>query len=105
MTLCTLLLVFLSGLAAALASSVLASATTAIYPEIMGCEAGCAVAAGGWPVPYIIDYPGISVAGSADLLGLLTGEDRFSAAAFLATALFWTLVASLAVLLWRRGRM
>lgn len=47
------------------------------YPDIMGCEAGCPVATAGWPLPYVYDYPGISVAGSADLLGALAGEDRF----------------------------
>ena len=36
----------------------------------------------GFPFPYISDYHGISVSGSADLVGALLGEDLFHADAF-----------------------
>ena len=52
-----------------LLSSTKEGAVWATYSEIMGCEFGCRVAAAGWPVPYIADYPGISVVGSADVVG------------------------------------
>ena len=67
----------IAGLALALASSAYAGQAQALHAEIMGCEHGCTVAAAGWPLPYLIDYPGISVVGSASLTGALTGEDQF----------------------------
>jgi hypothetical protein len=66
----------------------------------MGCEAGCEVAAAGWPAPYVVDYPGISVVGSADLLGALVGEDKFRLLPFLMGVLFWSLLAAVSRLLW-----
>ena len=91
------------GLLLALLSSLVPGRAKAIYAEIMGCEAGCAVAAAGWPVPYVVDYPGISAAGSADLIGALLGEDRVRWLAFGLTALFWTATAAALLLLARRG--
>ena len=38
----------------------------------------------GFPVPYISDYHGISVVGSASLSGALLGEDHFHLSGFLA---------------------
>ncbi|MFC4595041.1 hypothetical protein [Sphingobium tyrosinilyticum] len=93
-----------SGLALAIASSAYAGQAQALYAEIMGCEQGCAVAAAGWPLPYLIDYPGISVVGSASLIGMLTGEDQFRLPSFLGTTIFWALVALAAGALWKRGR-
>ena len=92
------------GLAVALASSAYAGQAQALYAEIMGCEHGCTVAAAGWPLPYLIDYPGISVVGSASLMGALTGEDQFRLWSFLGTTIFWALVALAAGALWKRGR-
>lgn len=74
----------------------------AIYSDIMGCEQGCDVAAAGWPLPYLIDYPGISVAGSADLLGALVGEDRFRPLPFAGAALIWTAIVALGFALWQQ---
>lgn len=92
------------GLLLALASSAFPGRTTAVYSEIMGCEAGCEVAAAGWPVPYLVDYPGISVVGSAGLSGALVGEDHFRLLPFLLTALFWTALVLLVLLLRSRRK-
>ena len=98
------ILVPLAGLALALLSSAKAGETSATYSEIMGCEQSCRVAAAGWPFPYLVDYPGISVVGSAGLSGALTGEDKFRLLPFLLTLAFWTAAALVADLLWRRAR-
>ena len=34
------------------------------YGDIMGCESGCKLPAAGWPVPFVVDYPGLSPSGS-----------------------------------------
>ena len=47
-------------------------------------------------MPYLVFYPGISVVGSVDLLGALTGEDKFHLLPFAGTALFWTAAVALA---------
>jgi len=94
----------IAGLALALASSAYAGEARALYAEIMGCEHGCTVAAAGWPLPYLIDYPGISVVGSASLTGALTGEDQFRPRSFLVTASFWALVALAIQLIWSLAR-
>jgi hypothetical protein len=94
----------MAGLALALASSAYAGEARALYTEIMACEHGCTVAAAGWPLPYLIDYPGISVVGSAGLMGALTGEDQFRPWPFLVTALFWALIALAVQLIWNLVR-
>jgi hypothetical protein len=90
------LLILASGMTLAFLSSAQAGRTSATYSEIMGCEVACDVAAAGWPAPYLVDYPGISVVGSADLSGALLGEDRFRTGAFFQTLVFWTLVSGAA---------
>jgi hypothetical protein len=97
------LLVPLAGLALTLLSSAKGGETSATYSEIMGCEQSCPVAAAGWPFPYLVDYPGISVVGSADLSGALVGEDKFRLLPFVLTLAFWTAAAMAAALLRRRG--
>jgi hypothetical protein len=77
--------------------------SVARYPDIMGCEQGCAVAAGGWPFAFILDYPGISPVGSVSLVNAVIGIDQFAWGPLLADLLFWTLVAGAALLTWRRG--
>ena len=50
----------------------------------------------GFPLPYISDYHGISVVGSASLTGALLGEDHFHWRAFLANvAMYLVAVAML----------
>lgn len=99
------LFVVASGLMLALVSSTKAGMVRTLYPEIMGCERGCEVASAGWPIPYLIDYPGISVVGSADLMGALVGEDKFHAGWFGVTSLFWIAAAAATLFLWRRMRL
>jgi hypothetical protein len=90
------------GLVLTLLSSARAGRARAVYSEIMGCETGCDVAAAGWPVPYLVDYPGISVVGIANLSGALLGEDKFHLLPFALTLLFWTAVAAAASLIGRQ---
>ncbi len=70
---------------------------TTRYPDIMGCERGCQVAAGGWPVPFVVDYPGISPVGSVSISGGLMGEDRMRWGAFAASWALWLSVGGLAI--------
>ena len=93
----------LAGLALTLLSSAKAGESSATYSEIMGCEQKCQVAAAGWPFPYLVDYPGISVVGSADLSGAFVGEDKFRLLPFVLTLAFWTAAAMVAALLRRRA--
>ena len=92
----------ISGLILTLFSSGRGGRARAVCSEIMGCESGCEVAAAGWPAPYLVDYPGISVVGAADLFDAVVGEDRFHWLPFALSLLFWIAVAVGAWLLWRR---
>jgi hypothetical protein len=47
----------------------------------------------GYPLPYISDYHGISVVGSASLMGALLGEDLFHVSAFLADVAVYAVLA------------
>jgi hypothetical protein len=83
-------------------STLVSTRATAIYPGIMDCERGCQVAAAGWPVPFVIDYPGASPAGSADLLGLMLGIDILNSMSLLYTFLTWLLFSILVQRIWAR---
>jgi hypothetical protein len=96
------LLIVPVGLVLSLLSSAKAGRARAVYSEIMGCESGCDVAAAGWPIPYLVDYPGISVVGVANLSGAMLGEDKFHTAPFTMTLLFWVAASAAAWFLWRR---
>jgi hypothetical protein len=96
-----------AGLAviATLASSTIGGTVIAIYPEIMGCESGCLTAAGGWPAPYLVDYPGISPVGSVSLTDAMLGMDKIWPAELALTYVFWLAISALVVwLLVRKGR-
>ena len=82
------------GLLLTLLSSAISGRVDATYSDIMGCELSCDAAAAGWPAPYLVDYPGISVVNSASLSGALVGEDKFRLLPFLLTYCFWTLAAA-----------
>ena len=43
----------------------------------------------GFPLPYISDFHGISVVGSADVLGALMGEDLFHRGPFVANVVLY----------------
>ncbi len=96
------LLVFGMAMVATLASSVIDGRVIAVHSDIMGCEAGCVTAAGGWPLPYLVDYPGISPVGSVSLSDALLGLDKIRPAALALTFVFW-LCAS-ATLVWAAMR-
>lgn len=65
---------------------------TAFYPDIMGCEAGCTVTATGWPLIFVTDYLGMSVANTADIMEVWFAADRFAWTPFLFDAAFWTAI-------------
>ncbi|QNA88910.1 hypothetical protein G4G28_11180 [Massilia sp. Dwa41.01b] len=83
---------------ATLASSSVGAVVLAIYPDIMGCEAGCPTVAGGWPAPYLIDYPAISPVGSVALTEALLGDDKIWPRELALSFAFW--LAASAVALW-----
>ena len=62
------------------------------YSDIMGCEQSCTVDAAGYPLPFIVDYPGLSPAGSADLLGALLGNDNVNPITLIFSFLFWSAI-------------
>lgn len=98
----TVLIVLAGAIAGTLLSTIPDRDAVAVYGGIMDCETGCSVAAAGWPGAFIVDYPGLSPVGSADLFGLLIGSDRFHPAAFATTLGFWLLVSVTALLAWSR---
>ena len=65
----------------------------ATYPDIMGCEDGCTVAASGWPLVFVRDYTGMSVVNRADILEVWFAADRFDGMPFLLDLFFWSAVA------------
>lgn len=89
-----LLLAGLIGLALTLATGFLGGRTSsATYPDIMGCESGCPVAASGWPFVFVRDYTGMSVVGKADLMEVWLAGDRFDWAGFIANGFIWSSLA------------
>ena len=84
-----------------LASSGISRTVSATVPGIMGCEKSCQVAAAGWPLPYVIDYPGLSPVGSASLLGALLGLDNIRPASLLGNFAFW--MSAFTTVVWLRG--
>ncbi|HEX2187987.1 MAG TPA: hypothetical protein VHG51_03765 [Longimicrobiaceae bacterium] len=76
-------------LVGALALTAASSAVRRTRPEVQDWDcppapASCArpVVVLGFPLPYVSDYHGISVVGSASLVGAVLGEDLFHAGAF-----------------------
>jgi len=49
----------------------------------------CVQMARGFPFPYVVDHPAFSPAGSADLIGAVSGLDILVAVNFWADVLFW----------------
>lgn len=98
----SVLLVLAFATALALASSAIAGNATVNYHDIEVCAAGCTVAAAGWPFPYLVDYPGLSPAGSASLVEAFSGSDHVLWTSFVATWLAWAATAGL--LAWLFGR-
>lgn len=95
----------LLAVAATAGSSWIGSSVAARYPDIMGCESACVVSAGGWPMPYVVDYPGLSPVGSADVVGALMGLDRLRLPALAVTFAVWLAVSAAVVVGVSRGRL
>ena len=90
-------------LASAVALTLLSSRVSRTRLEIQDWDcppapASCArpVLVLGFPLPYISDYHGISVVGSASLSGALLGEDHFHGGAFLIDLLVYLALSGLA---------
>lgn len=95
-----LALVLAAGLT--LASFAVPARARVTYAEIMGCERGCEVAAAGFPLPFVADYPGLSVAHTVWWGGVLLGEDRVLPGPLAGSFAFWLAVSWLGV--WLGGR-
>ena len=88
----TLLLYCVAGTILTLVSTFVgARSALAVYPDIMGCELGCAVVATGWPLMFVRDYLGMSVLNKADIMEVWFAADRFDWPPFLINAVFWSL--------------
>lgn len=66
------------------------------YPDVMGCETSCLSVAGGWPFPYLVDYP-LSPVGSVSLIGGIVGTDVIWVKEMVHTLLFWFGIATILV--------
>ena len=72
------------------------------YSDIMGCEKVCDVVATGYPLAFIVDYPGLSPVDSADLMGLLMGWDKLIWFNLFVLMYFWLIVSLFMVnLFWK----
>ena len=71
---------------------------TVVYSDIMGCESGCEQPAAGWPVPFVVDYPGLSPSGSVGgLWEVWSGIDKVFWGRLAASFAFWLAAAAVAV--------
>ena len=77
---------------------------TVVYDDVDGCQHGCEVAAGGWPLAFVADYPGLSVADDVSLWGVADGSDRLLAGRAAVAAMFWFAVSAAALTAVRRAR-
>jgi hypothetical protein len=98
------ILIVLLAIAATLATSTVQQTTLARYADIEACVTGCEAAAAGWPLPYLVDYPGLSPANEASLAGALMGVDRWRYEALAVDIALWALLFAIVVALWGRLR-
>lgn len=96
------ILAVILAVAATLSSSLVPATVIATYPDIMKCEQSCLVVAGGWPLPYLVDYPGISPVNSVSLSEGLLGDDVIWLGALATTFSFWLVL--FAACVWILGR-
>ena len=81
------------GMAVTLSSTFIGKRSAlASYPDVMGCEDSCVVAATGWPLIFVRDYLGMSVVNAADIMEVWFAADRFDWLPFWANVAFWTLL-------------
>jgi hypothetical protein len=99
------------ALAVAVALALLSSVVTSTRLEVQDWDcppapASCArpVVVVGWPLPYISDFHGISVVGSADVIGALMGEDHFHWLPFLGNVALYAGLVLAVMWAWRRVR-
>lgn len=90
-TLRKLVAVVLLGIVATFLSSVAKGTVPGLCPNALDPKP-CRLAAVGWPFPFVVDSPGISVEGKVDLASGIGGEDRFVASAWLECVAFWSIV-------------
>jgi len=83
------LLVSVLAAGATLASSAISDKVRATYPGSMDCAQGCDFVAAGWPIPYLVDHPGISPTGSVSLVEGLLGVDIIWPGSLAGTYTFW----------------
>ena len=95
LTMLLVVAVFLTLASSAIASTRLEVQDWDCPPAPASCERPMLVK--GFPFPYISDYHGISVSGSADLVGAMLGEDLFHWDAFAWNVTFYLVEC---VLLW-----
>lgn len=77
----------------------------AVYPDVMGCEAGCVVVGTGWPLTFVRDYLGMSVIDTANIMEVWFAADRFAWLPFFFDAGVWSLVFWAASSAFRRLRL
>ena len=95
-------IVFILAIAFTLESSLIPAKVVTKYPDISYCANSCVVVAGGWPFPYLIDYPGISPVNSVSLSDGILGMDVIWVGALASTFIFWTCV--MVAIVWILGR-
>ncbi|MCV2355566.1 hypothetical protein LNV09_15580 [Paucibacter sp. B2R-40] len=82
-------LLFAVATVATLVSTIVPGRVSATELGMVGCENECSFLTGGWPVPFIVDGPGVSPAGSVDLLGVLLSVDTLLPKAMAANLAIW----------------
>jgi hypothetical protein len=86
-----LLLAVALGMVATFLSSAVSGTAPGFCPNVHEVKP-CVLAAAGWPFPYAVDKPGISVEGKVSLSSAVAGEDAFIVSAWLENVAFWTLI-------------
>ncbi|TZF90748.1 hypothetical protein [Cognatilysobacter lacus] len=92
------------GVLVTLATSAVRQHTIARYADVEACASGCTVAAAGWPLPWLVDDPGLSPANLVSLRGVVSGVDRLNYEGLALDVVAWALAAWLALALLRRVR-
>lgn len=91
----SLLAVAVLGVALTVLSFNVDGHATVTYGDIMGCESGCEQPAAGWPVPFVVDYPGLSPSGSVGgFWEIWFGIDKVFWGRLAASFAFWLAVSA-----------
>lgn len=92
------------GVAATLSTSTVRQQTVARYADVEGCLSGCTVAAGGWPLPYLVAHPQRPPGDGVSLAGAIGGADRWRPETLALDLALWTIAAAVLLALLRRLR-